>query len=206
MPATPQEAVSNLMQKDPTIIAATVIEGKNNIVYQTDNWDLAPDLDRVLSSWRGQNAQFIKVSGVKYSMLQCTSERMAATSIKGEGSIIAAKDEEHKLIAYVSPEGDMRGAMMDTARAIGNMSSNTPYIEEGEQLGKDMADAAQTPSQGAATNVDPQLKAEIESFLQWVKDDEGLAGYIRYYLQQDNAQIISQLSQVYSELRQLFGV
>jgi len=206
MPATPQEAVSNLMQKDPTIIAATVIKGKNNIVYQTDNWDLNPDLDRVLSSWRGQNAQFIKISGVKYSMLQCTSERMAATSIKGEGSIVAAKDEEHKLIAYVSPEGDMRGAMMDTARAVGKMSSNTPYIEEGEQLGEDTEGAAQAPSQGAASNVDPQLKAEIESFLQWVKDDEGLAGYIRYYLQQDNAQIISQLSQVYSDLRQLFGV
>lgn len=201
---SPQEAVANLMQKDPTILAATVIEGNDNIVYQTDNWDITPDLDRVLSSWRGQNAQFIKISGVKYSMLQCTSERMAATSIKGEGSIVAAKDDEHKLIAYVSPDGDMRGAMMDTARAVGDMNSSKPYIDETTQLGKDMGGAAHP--QGAASNVDPELKSEIESFLQWVKDDEGLAGYIRYYLQQNNAQIISQLSQVYADLRQLFGV
>ncbi|MBD3214078.1 MAG: hypothetical protein GF311_15825 [Candidatus Lokiarchaeota archaeon] len=205
MPSSPEQAVNNLMQKDPTIIAVTVIEGNDNIVYQTDNWDITPDLDRVLSSWRGQNAQFIKISGVKYSMLQCTSERMAATSIKGEGSIVAAKDEEHKLIAYVSPEGDMRGAMMDTARAVGDMNSSKPYMDESSQLGKDMGGAAQ-PQAGGASNIDPQLKAEIESFLQWVKDDEGLAGYIRYYLQQDNAQIISQLSQVYTDLRQLFGV
>jgi hypothetical protein len=205
MPSSPEQAINNLMQKDPTIIAATVIEGNDNIVYQTDNWDISPDLDRVLSSWRGQNAQFIKISGVKYSMLQCTSERMAATSIKGEGSIVAAKDEEHKLIAYVSPEGDMRGAMMDTARAVGDMNSSKPYMDESSQLGKDMGGAAQSQG-GGAVSIDPQLKAEIESFLQWVKDDEGLAGYIRYYLQQDNAQIISQLSQVYTDLRQLFGV
>ncbi|TXT63557.1 MAG: hypothetical protein BAJALOKI3v1_350030 [Promethearchaeota archaeon] len=205
MPSSPEEAINNLMQKDPTIIAATVIEGNDNIVYQTDNWDISPDLDRVLSSWRGQNAQFIKISGIKYSMLQCTSERMAATSIKGEGSIVAAKDEEHKLIAYVSPEGDMRGAMMDTARAVGDMNSSKPYMDESSQLGKDMGGAVQSQG-GGAVSIDPQLKAEIESFLQWVKDDEGLAGYIRYYLQQDNAQIISQLSQVYTDLRQLFGV
>ena len=204
MPVAPQEAVSHLMQKDPSIIAAVLVEGKGNILFQTDNWDVTPDLNRVLSSWRGQNAQFIKISGVKYSMLQCTSERMAATSIKGEGSIVAAKDEEHALIAYVSPDGDMRGAMMDTARAVGDMSSSKPYMKDGAQLGKDMGDAAQ--AQSATINIDPELKAEIESFLQWVKDDEGLAGYIRYYLQQNNMQIISQLSQVYSELRQLFGV
>jgi len=207
MPVDPETAVYDLMQKDPNIIATAVIEGKSDIIYSTDNWDISPDLGRVLSSWRGQNAQFIKISGVKYSMLQCTSERMAATSIKGEGSIVAAKDEEHKIIAYVSPEGDMRGAMMDTARALGEMSSQGPYIEDDSQLGqKAQKMGGASSGGGGGANIDPELKGEIQSFLDWIKDSEGLSGYIEYYLQQNDAQIISRLSEIYSKLRQIFGV
>lgn len=206
MPVDPETAVYDLMQKDPNIIATAVIEGKSDIIYSTDNWDISPDLGRVLSSWRGQNAQFIKISGVKYSMLQCTSERMAATSIKGEGSIVAAKDEEHKIIAYVSPEGDMRGAMMDTARALGEMSSQGPYIEDDSQLGEKAQKMGGASSGGGGANIDPELKGEIQSFLDWIKDSEGLSGYIEYYLQQNDAQIISRLSEIYSKLRQIFGV
>ncbi|TXT66520.1 MAG: hypothetical protein BAJALOKI1v1_280018 [Promethearchaeota archaeon] len=199
----PQSAVSKLMQKDPTIIAVSVLKGKKEIIYQTDNWDIRPDLDRVISSWVGQNAAFIQISGVKYSMLQCTEERMAATSVKGEGSIVAAKDEEHKIIAYVSPDGDMRGAMMDTARALTDMSSKESYLSDDAQLGSQTA--APAPQSGDS-GIDPALKGEIQSFLQWVKDNEGLAGYIRYYLQQNDSRIISELSQVYSRLRTIFGV
>ncbi|KKM84819.1 hypothetical protein LCGC14_1295270, partial [marine sediment metagenome] len=59
---------------------------------------------------------------------------------------------------------------------------------------------------GGGGTVDPQLKGEIKAFLDWIKDAEGLVGYINYYLQQNNAQIISELSKIYGELRQIFGV
>ena len=52
----------------------------------------------------------------------------------------------------------------------------------------------------------PQVKGEILSFLDWVKDSEGLASYINHYLQQNNTQVISKLSKIYKELRQLFGI
>jgi len=198
----PQSAVYNLMEKDPNIIAAAVLKGKKNIIFQTDNWDIQPDIDLVISSWIGQNAAFIKISGVKYSMLQCTEERMAATSVKGEGSIVAAKDGEHKIIAYISPDGDMRGAMMDTARALSKMSSKEAYIDGDTQLGTQTSSYSQSTTAG----IDGQLKGEIQSFLQWVKDSEGLQGYVRYYLQQNNTQIITELSKVYSDLRNIFEV
>lgn len=198
----PQSAVYKLIEKEPNIIAAAVLKGKKDIIFQTNNWDIRPDIDSVISSWIGQNAAFIKISGVKYSMLQCTEERMAATSVKGEGSIVAAKDDEHKIIAYVSPDGDMRGAMMDTARALSEMSSKEAYIGEDTQLGTQ----ASYSTQSRAAGIDSQLKGEIQSFLQWVKDNEGLQGYVRYYLQQNNSQIISELSKLYSDLRNIFGV
>ena len=202
MPSDPQTAVYSLMQKDPSIIAAAVVQGNDNILFSTDNWDISPDVSRVISSWNSMNAQFVMISGVKYSILQCTSERLVATSIRGEGHIIGAKDEEHKLIVYLEPDGEPMGATMDTARALSEMSSKSTYVDQNAQFGSDMG--ASSPIN--APSIDPQLKGEIQSFLDWIKDSEGLSGYINYYLQQNNAQIISELSKIYTELRQIFGV
>jgi hypothetical protein len=201
MPSTPETAVYKLMQKDPSIIAAAVLQG-SNIIYSTDNWDISTDVNKVVSSWNSMNAQFIMISGVKYSILQCTTERLVATSIRGEGHIIGSKDEEHKIIVYLEPDGEAMGATMDTARALSEISSKGNYLDENAQLGRSSGGGVSS----AAANIDPQLKGEIQSFLEWIKDNEGLSGYINYYLQQNNTQIISQLSKIYAELRQIFGV
>ncbi len=201
MPVDPQTAVYNLMQADPHIIAAAVLTGKSEIIYSTDNWDISADIGRVVSSWIGQNAQFIMVSGVKYSILQCEPERLVATSIRGEGSIVAAKDDEYKLIIYLEPDCYAPGAVMDVQRSLSSMSSKTVYLQSGTQIEKTLPAAA-----SATPSVDPQLKGEIEAFLEWIKDADGLSGYINYYLQQNNAQIITDLSKIYNELRQIFGV
>jgi len=201
MPIDPATAVYNLMQADPSILAVAVLKGKE-IVYSTDNWDISGDVGRLVSSWVGQNAQSVMVSGVKYSVLQCEQERLVAISMKGEGSICAAKDDEHKIICYLEPDGDARGAVMDVQRTLGFLSPNTPYLDGNSQLGT----VGGTVQPSAGTNIDPQLKGEVQSFLEWIKDSEGLSGYINYYLQQNNTSIISELSKIYSELRQIFGV
>ncbi|MFW9987467.1 MAG: hypothetical protein ACFFC3_02315, partial [Candidatus Odinarchaeota archaeon] len=138
--------------------------------------------------------------------------RLVAMSYKGDGSIVAAKDDEHKLIAYLDPDGYALGAAMDVQRAIGTMSSQGPYLNESAQLGQVGSQMGGTTATGTGNtlnvnlSLDPQLKGEIQSFLYWIKDSEGLAGYINYYLQQNNTQIISELSKIYNELRQIFGV
>lgn len=202
MPTDPATVVYNLIQKDPSIIAAAVVQGSNNILYTTDNWDISSEVGKVISSWNSMNAQFVILSGVKYSVLQCTSERLVATSIRGEGHIIGAKDEEHKIIIYLEPDGEPMGATMDTARAVSELSSKQSYVDPNSQLGT--TGGKIQPSVGV--NIDPQLKGEVQSFLEWIKDSEGLSGYINYYLQQNNTSIISELSKIYSELRQIFGV
>ncbi len=125
---------------------------------------------------------------------------MVATSIKGEGHIIGAKDEEHKILIYLEPDGEPMGATMDTARAVSELSTKQAYVGVSTQFsGSGVAPVA-------GKSIDPQLKGEIQSFLEWIKDGEGLSGYINYYLQQNNAHIISELSKIYNELRQIFGV
>ncbi|MBY8987662.1 MAG: hypothetical protein KGD61_04350 [Candidatus Lokiarchaeota archaeon] len=201
MSTDPATIVYNLLQRDPSIVAAAVIHGKDTILYSTDNWDISADISRVVSSWNSLTAPFVIISGVKYSVLQCTSERLVATSIRGEGHILGAKDEEHKIIIYLEPDGEPMGAMMDTARALSQISSKQSYMDGNSQLG-----SASKPTTAAGVNIDPQLKGEVQSFLEWIKDSEGLSGYINYYLQQNNTPIISELSKIYAELRQIFGV
>ena len=213
MPDSPENAINLLMQGDPHIIAGAVLKG-SEIIYSTDNWDISADVSRILSSWMGQNAQFIHVSGVKYSVLQMEAVRLVAMSYKGEGSIVAAKDDEYKVFIYLDPDGYALGAVMEVQRALGSLTDQAEYIDAGAQLGggQDQTMAAASvaaPVVAAASggaSVDPQLKGEITAFLDWIKDSEGLVGYINYYLQQNNAQIISELSKIYGELRQIFGV
>jgi len=199
-----EAAVNYLISSEPSVIAVAILAGRE-IVYSTDNWDISADVGRLVAAWSSMNAQFIMISGVKYSMLQCTAERITAMSIRGEGSIVGAKDEDHKIISYVEPDGPMNLAYMETARALAKLSSKAAYISEDASLG---AKATQigggVPAGGA--HVDPVLKSEIQSFLEWIKDADGLAGYINYYLQQNNTQIISELSKIYAELRTIFGV
>jgi hypothetical protein len=202
MPTDPATIIYNLMQKDPSIIAAAVVKGKDTILYSTDNWDISAEVGKAISSWNSMNAQFVILTGVKYSVLQCTSERLVATSIRGEGHIIGAKDEEHKILIYLEPDGEAMGATMDVARAVSELSLKQSYIDPNSQLG---TSGAKIP-QSAGVNIDPQLKGEVQSFLEWIKDSEGLSGYINYYLQQNNTSVISELSKIYSELRQIFGV
>jgi len=207
----PASAVALLMQNDPSIIAAAVIEGGSNIVYTTDNWDISGDIGRVISSWNALNAQFIMISGVKYSMLAQTPEGFTATSIRGEGHIVGAADDERKIIAYLEPDGNLLGAQMDVQRAIGNMSTKGVYMDDNGALGaKSQAMGGGGNGGGAVPaaggSVDPQLKGEIQALLDWVKDSEGLAGYIQYYLDQNNAQIIAEMAKIYAELREIFGV
>ena len=134
MTTDPATVIYNLLQKDPSIIAAAVIQGRDNILYSTDNWDISPDIAKVSSSWSSLNAQFIMISGVKYSVLQCTSERIVATSIRGEGHIIGAKDGEHKVIIYLEPDGEPMGATMDTSRAVSELSAKQAYVGADTQL------------------------------------------------------------------------
>ena len=205
MPVEPETAAYDLMQSDPHIIAVAVLKGKE-IAYSTDNWDIRGDVDILVSSWAGLNTPFIMVSGVKYSTLTIEADRLVAMSYKGEGYIVAAKDDEHALIAYLDPDGYGLGAAMDVQRAVGTMSTQGPFINAETQMGQKSAQVGDLSSIEGSTSIDPQLQGEIKAFLDWIKEGEGLAGYVNYYLQQNNTQIISELSKIYNELRQIFGV
>lgn len=64
----------------------------------------------------------------------------------------------------------------------------------GEAMIQQRAQMTTTPQ------VDPYLKQEVTNFLEWIKDKEGLAKFISYYLEQNDTQKISSLSEIYKRL------
>ncbi len=63
-----------------------------------------------------------------------------------------------------------------------------------EQMTQIRADAISTPK------VNPIITQEVINFLQWINDREGLVKFVEYYLQQNDQQKISDLSDIYKEL------
>ena len=130
-----KEVVKNLKQSELDITSVAVIEGEDDIVYSTEDWDINADVSIILSIWKTFQKS-ITYSEKKYSVLQRTSERLVAMSYKGDGSIVGAKDDEHKVIAHLNPGGYGPTAVMAVQRAVRSMSSQTVYMDESSQLGK----------------------------------------------------------------------
>ncbi len=193
--------VENLIQSLPAISSLVIIEGMNNVVYSTENWDITADLENLYSCWNNMNAPFIMVSGVKYSILRCEIDKLIATSVQGEGHIVGAKDGKMKIIAHLKPEGDKQAAIVEVTKALGSISSNTPYVPTNSQF--TTSSAAFFGAQIGTPDINPHLKREIEKFLNWLKGSDGLQGYIEYYLQRNKPSFISELAKIYAELRQV---
>ena len=199
--------VQTLMQDYPDAVAVAVIDGSNKILYSTDNWDVRKDIGRVMSSWRMANAQFVMIQDVKYSIIQMEPERLIATNFKRQGHLVgaAAPNSEAYVLAYISPDAEAwnHTAYPSVARAAAMLSGAS------HSTGVSVAGVTQSASLGAAqpgqSSIDPALKAEIEGFLQWIKDPQGLAGYIAYYLQSNDTYMISRLAEIYNDFCRIFN-
>ena len=182
----PSLIAQELMQKDENIIACVIVQDHDNIIFTTENWDISSDINALVSNWDDIKTQSIMVSGIKYSILQHTPERLVATSIKGEGHILGTKDDTYKIIIYLEPEGNPMGAMMDVARSLSELNpiKNNSYMEQDNNL---------------------PTKNEVQNFLAWITNN-GLSEWITYYMEQNNTIVISELSKVYFDLKQIFGI
>jgi len=148
-------SVRDLMNINPTIMAITYMNETGNIVYQTSNWDISPDTIGVLNSWR-QQAPSIVVQGVKYSVLQCTPERLVSTNILGQGHIVAASEKSRVLLVYITPDGGAGPAYMDVARTLSQITgggapsaSAAPAMPSAPAMPKPSYQQPQQPQQPA---------------------------------------------------------
>ena len=113
-------AMNQIMQMDPNITAVTAVNAAGAIVMQTQNWDLTPDLPTIMGVWQGGGGS-LNIQGIKYITLEATPERLVGTNVQGQGSIVGMSLGTGKIIAYVAPQGEPRGAlqvMIEATRGV----------------------------------------------------------------------------------------
>ena len=121
----------------------------------------------------------------------------------------AASPEENGQRYYVigyAPSGtDGRSAYVDLVRAANRMKESSSYMSEDTQMGKyDSSDVAQGGG-ASGGGVQSELQEEINGFLEWIRNPEGLAAYIQYYLDQEDPDVIAKIAKAYNDFRNVFG-
>ena len=196
-----------LMQDYPDAVAIAIVDASSNLLYQTDNWDVRGDIGRVMSSWKMANAQFVMLQSVKYSIIQMEPERLIATNFKRQGHLVGAMSPggEAYILAYINPEAEAwnHTAYPSVARAAAMISGAS------HSTGVTVSGVSQSASLGAAqpgqSSVDPGLIEELQGFLTWIKDPNGLQVYVSQCLVNNETIKISQLAQIYNEFRRIFN-
>jgi len=206
-----KSVVSKLQSHYKDAKSVAIISNNGKLLFSTKKWNIKGDIKNLLASWASNSAQSVTVDSIRYSIVQMEPERFIATNRHKKGHLIGATSPsgDKYMVAQISPKakGWFHLAYPAVARAAAMLSKGTKseFIEtEVDTEKKDLTQTLQSLTKVGEVHVDPILKAEVEAFLEWVKNPEGLTSYITYYLQQNNPDAISQLAKSYDELYRLF--
>ncbi len=115
--------IATLQQYNPSIAGVIITTMTGDIIYCTPNWAPTPqEVKIVVNAWRGGNSISVTLQGVKFSVLQSTSERLISTNIKKQGHLVGATTPGGEcVLGFVLPDAAYDGAYMDVARAAGQI-------------------------------------------------------------------------------------
>ena len=195
--------------KDAKSVA--IISNNGKLLYTTKKWNIKGDIKNLLASWASNSAQSVTVDSIRYSIVQMEPERFIATNRHKKGHLIGAAtpDGDKYMVAQISPKakGWFHLAYPAVARAATMLAKGmkSEFIETNVDTEKEyLTQTYEKLTKVGEVHIDPQLKAEVEAFLEWIKNPEGLSTYLTYYLQESNSNVISQLAKYYDELYRLF--
>ena len=71
-----ESIIENNIRPDSKVNAIAIIEGTDNLVYMTENWNIKNDLDLINDFWDESKKGRLKIAGTEYIILQCSAERL----------------------------------------------------------------------------------------------------------------------------------
>ncbi|MFX0039830.1 MAG: hypothetical protein ACFFCY_11990 [Promethearchaeota archaeon] len=210
-----KSVVSKLQKHYPDATHVALVDKQGKILFTTSKWDVKSDIREVIAKWASGNAQFVTLAGIRYSILQMEPERFIGTNRKNKGHLIGAAtpDGKNYMLAHIRPKakGWFHMAYPAVARAAAMLKkgSQSEFIKtkvemKEEETFESTAGELATYQAPPSPTVDPYLKTEIEGFIQWINNPQGLGGYISNVLHQNDQHRISKLAELYNELYHLF--
>jgi len=200
--------VKDLQKHYSDATEVVVVNNKAKVLYSSSKWNVSKDIKGVLASWGSDNAQSVNIGGIRYSVLQISPERFIATNRQKKGHLVGSSvpGTDMFLIAHIrqKAKGWMHMAYPAISRAAAMMikGSKSQFIETKIEISND--NELIDKSGMMQPSIDPYLKAEVEGFLEWIKNPRGLPSYLSNSLQENDPYRISKLTEIYNELYRIF--
>jgi len=135
-----ESIIENNIRPDSKVNAIAIIEGTDNLVYMTENWNIKNDLDLINDFWDESKKGRLKIAGTEYIILQCSAERLVGTSLTEKENILGFRDDERQILCRLEAEGKFYNASIaiyaDIAKTLTVLRAGKPYMEPDKALGK----------------------------------------------------------------------
>ncbi|NVM36273.1 MAG: hypothetical protein HWN81_11815, partial [Candidatus Lokiarchaeota archaeon] len=115
--------IDDLLNEEQNIFGVAIISKDGNILTQTENWNIANDLD-LINELLNQKIELgekgissLTVQGIKYMIVENTEERKIGTNITGKGHLIICPvpiGGTGALVCYINPQAGPRDALFAT--------------------------------------------------------------------------------------------
>ena len=201
--------VKHLQKHYSDATEVVVINNKAKILHSTSNWSVSKDIKGLLASWSSANTQSVNMAGIRYSVLQMAPERFVATNMQKKGHLVGSSvpGTDMYLIAHIrqKAKGWMHMAYPAIARAAAMMTkgSKSQFIETEIKTLEDN-ELVLISQEMTQPSIEPYLKMEIEGFLEWIKNPQGLSSYLSHSLQENDPYRISKLAEIYNDFYRIF--
>ena len=112
--------IDDLLNEETNIFGVAIISKEGNLITQTENWNIANDLD-LINELLNQKLELgekgissITMQGIKYMIVENTEERKIGTNITGKGHLIICPvpiGGTGALVCYINPQAGPRDAL-----------------------------------------------------------------------------------------------
>jgi len=115
-----ESIIDELLNSEQNIFGVAIISKDGTLVTQTENWNIANNLD-LINELLNQKLELgakgisnLTIQGIKYMIVENTEERKIGTNITGKGHIIICPvpiGGTGALICYINPQAGPRDAL-----------------------------------------------------------------------------------------------
>ena len=116
--------IFELMDAEPAVFGGAVIDKNGKLVYQTENWDLQQDIDKLndiideAKKTDGTSPGKMEIMKIGYMIVEFTPERVIATNVMHKGHIILGMGDNGSIVAYIDPAKGPRDALFNVQNFV----------------------------------------------------------------------------------------
>lgn len=123
-----EKLLFELLDTEPAVFGGAVINPNQELVYQTENWDLQQEIDGIAEAIKesqkpdGNNPGRLQIMKITYMIVEFTPERIIATNVSKKGHIIIAMHNGWSLVAFIDPNKGPRDALFNVQSFVRRLS------------------------------------------------------------------------------------